>query len=144
MPLTSASVAGFTSPYCISSWAGLCPGNNESAGKRRSGKTRKGNALLRSTLVVCAHSAVKNKSSFFYAQFQRISARRGGSKRAYVAVAHSMLVAIYHVLKDGVVFKDLGAGYYNQFNRERKINTYLKKLKALGWVEPVAMEGQPA
>lgn len=127
----------------ISSWAGLCPGNNESAGKRRSGKTRKGNALLRSTLVVCAHSAVKNKSSFFYAQFQRISARRG-SKRAYVAVAHSMLVAIYHVLKDGVVFKDLGAGYYNQFNRERKINTYLKKLKALGWVEPVAMEGQPA
>jgi hypothetical protein len=136
-------VAGFTSPYCISSWAGLCPGNNESAGKRRSGKTRKGNALLRSTLVVCAHSAVKNKSSFFYAQFQRISARRG-SKRAYVAVAHSMLVAIYHVLKDGVVFKDLGAGYYNQFNRERKINTYLKKLKALGWVEPVAMEGQPA
>ena len=55
-----------------------------------------------------------------------------------------MLVAIYHVLKDGVVFKDLGAGYYNQFNRERKINTYLKKLKALGWVKPVAMEGQPA
>lgn len=127
----------------ISSWAGLCPGNNESAGKRRSGKTRKGNALLRSTLVVCAHSAVKNKNSFFYAQFQRISARRG-SKRAYVAVAHSMLVAIYHVLKDGVVFKDLGAGYYNQFNRERKINSYLKKLKALGWEEPVAMEGQPA
>ena len=127
----------------ISSWAGLCPGNNESAGKRRSGKTRKGNALLRSTLVVCAHSAVKNKNSFFYAQFQRISARRG-SKRAYVAVAHSMLVAIYHVLKDGVVFKDLGAGYYNQFNKERKINSYLKKLKALGWEEPVAMEGQPA
>ena len=127
----------------ISSWAGLCPGNNESAGKRRSGKTRKGNALLRSTLVVCAHSAVKNKNSFFYAQFQRISARRG-SKRAYVAVAHSMLVAIYHVLKDGVVFKDLGAGYYNRFNREHKINSYLKKLKALGWEEPVAMEGQPA
>lgn len=127
----------------ISSWAGLCPGNNESAGKRRSGKTRKGNALLRSTLVVCAHSVVKNKNSFFYAQFQRISARRG-SKRAYVAVAHSMLVAIYHVLKDGVVFKDLGAGYYNQFNKERKINSYLKKLKALGWEEPVAMEGQPA
>ena len=127
----------------ISSWAGLCSGNNESAGKRRSGKTRKGNALLRSTLVVCAHSAAKNKNSFFYAQFQRISARRG-SKRAYVAVAHSMLVAIYHVLKDGVVFKDLGAGYYNQFNRERKINSYLKKLKALGWEVPAAMEGQPA
>lgn len=114
--------------------------NGKSAGKRRCGKTRKGNAFLRSTLVVCAHSAVKNKNSFFYAQFQRISARRG-NKRAYVAVAHSMLVAIYHVLKDGVVFKDLGAGYYNQFNRERKTNSYLKKLKALGWEEPVAMEG---
>ena len=120
----------------ISSWAGLCPGNNESAHKRKSGKTRKGNALLRDTLVVCAHAAVKNKSSYFYAQFARISAHRG-KKRAYVAVAHSMLVAIYHILKDGVVFKDLGADYYNQFNKERKINAYLKKLKALGWEAPV-------
>ena len=66
----------------------------------------------------------------------RISAHRG-SKRAYVAVAHSMLIAIYHILKDGVVFKDLGAEYYNQFNKERKINAYLKKLKALGWEAPV-------
>ena len=120
----------------IASWAGLCPGDNESAGKRKSGKTRKGNALLRSTLVTCAHSAVRNKSSYFYAQFMRISAHRG-KKRAYVAVAHSMLVAIYHILKDGVVFKDLGAEYYNQFNKERKINAYLKKLKALGWESPV-------
>ncbi|WP_288359329.1 transposase, partial [uncultured Bacteroides sp.] len=120
----------------ISSWAGLCPGNNESAHKRKSGKTTKGNALLRDTLVVCAHSAVKNKNSYFSAQFARISAHRG-KKRAYVAVAHSMLVAIYHILKDGVVFKDLGADYYNQFNKERKINAYLKKLKALGWEAPV-------
>lgn len=116
----------------IASWAGLCPGNNESAQKRKSGKTRKGNALLRETLILCAHSAVKNKNSYFYAQFARISAHRG-KKRAYVAVAHSMLIAIYHILKDGVVFKDLGADYYNQFNKERKINAYLKKLKALGW-----------
>lgn len=127
----------------ISSWAGMCPGNNESAGKRKSGKTRKGNALLRSTLVVCAHAAVKNKKSYFSAQFQRISAHRG-AKRAYVAVAHSMLVAIYHILNDGVKFQDLGAEYYNQFNKERKINAYLKKLKALGWQNPVAMEGQTA
>lgn len=120
----------------ISSWAGLCPGDNESAKKRKSGKTRKGNALLRETLVNCAHSAVKNKNSYFYAQFMRISAHRG-KKRAYVAVAHSMLIAIYHILKDGVMFKDLGADYYNQFNKERKINAYLKKLKALGWEGPV-------
>ena len=120
----------------IASRAGLCPGNNESAQKRKSGKNRKGNALLRETLILCAHSAVKNKNSYFYAQFARISAHRG-KKRAYVAVAHSMLIAIYHILKDGVVFKDLGADYYNQFNRERKINAYLKKLKALGWEAPV-------
>ena len=120
----------------IASWAGLCPGDNESAKKRKSGKTRKGNTLLRSTLVTCAHSAVKSKSSYFSAQFMRISAHRG-KKRAYVAIAHSMLVAIYHILKDGVVFKDLGSDYYNQFNKERKINAYLKKLKALGWEAPV-------
>ncbi len=121
----------------LSSWAGLCPGNNESAGKRKSGKTRKGNALLRTTLVVCAHSAVKHKQSYFSAQFQRISVHLG-KKRAYVAVAHSMLIAIYHILKDDVPFHDLGADYYNQFNKERKINAYLKKLKALGWEAPTA------
>ena len=120
----------------ISSWAGLCPGDNESAKKRRSGKTRKGNSLLRTTLIVCAHSAAKVKNSYFRAQFQRISAHRG-SKKAYVAVAHSMLIAIYHILKDGVAFQDLGADYYNQFNKERKINVYLKKLKALGWEMPL-------
>lgn len=122
----------FPSDAHLSSWAGLCPGNNESAKKRKSGKTRKGNALLRETLVVCAHSAVKNKNSYFYAQFMRISAHRG-KKRAYVAVAHSMLIAIYHILKENICFKDLGADYYNQFNKERKINAYLRKLKLLGW-----------
>ena len=127
----------------LASWAGLCPGNNESAKKRRSGKTTKGNKLLRSTLIVCAHSAAKVKNSYFYAQFKRISARRG-SKRAYVAVAHSMLTAVYHILKDGVAFKDLGADYYNQFNREKKIASYLKKLKALGWEASIATAEIPA
>ena len=104
--------------------------------KMLEGANIKGNALLRTTLITCAHAAVKNKKSYFYAQFMRISSHRG-KKRAYVAVAHSMLIAIYHILKDGVVFKDLGAEYYNQFNKERKINAYLKKLKALGWEAPV-------
>lgn len=122
----------FPSDAHLSSWAGLCPGNNESAGKRRSGRTRKGNHLLRTTLVICAHTAARVKKSYFYAQFQRISARRG-NKRAYVAVAHSILIAIYHVLKSHNTFVDLGADYYNQFNKERKINSYLKKLSALGW-----------
>lgn len=133
----------FPSDAHLASWAGLCPGNNESAGKRRSGKTTKGNKLLKTTLVVCAHSAVKVKSSYFYAQFQRISARRG-KKRAYVAVAHSMLIAIYHILKDSIPFVDLGSEYYNQFNRERKINVYLKKLKALGWESDTVAVSLPA
>lgn len=125
----------------ISSWAGLCPGNNESAGKKKTGKIRKGNSLLRTTLITCTHSAVKNKKSYFYAQFQRISSHRG-KKRAYVAIAHSMLVSIYYMLKYGMEYKDLGADYYNQFNKERKINAYLKKLKALGWEAPVAQAVQ--
>lgn len=127
-----ADMSRFPTDAHLSSWAGVCPGNNESAQKRKTGKTQKGNSLLRTTLINCAHSAVKNKTSYFYAQFKRISAHRG-NKRAYVAVAHSMLIAIYHILKDGVAFKDLGSEYYNQFNRERKINAYLKKLKALGY-----------
>lgn len=103
----------------ISSWADLCPGNNESAKKRRSWKTRKGNAFLMTTLITCAHAAVKNKKSYFYTQFMRISAH-WGSKRAYAAVANSMLIAIYHILKDGVAFKDPGAEYYNNLIRNVK------------------------
>ena len=127
----------FPSDRHISKWAGLCPGNNESAGKRKSGKTAKGNKVLRTTLITCAHAAVKVKNSFFSAQFARISAHRG-SKRAYVAVAHSMLIAIYHVLSTGEVYKDLGSNYYNQFNRERKANSMLKRLKALGFDVTIA------
>lgn len=138
-----ADMSRFPTDKHVSKWAGLCPGNNESAHKRKSGKTTKGNALLRSTLIVCAHSAVRNKNSYFHAQFQRISAHRG-KKRAYVAVAHSMLIAIYHMLKDGLPFRDLGADYYNQFNKERKINAYLKKLLALGWVPSPAPPTLPA
>lgn len=138
-----ADMSRFPTDRHLASWAGLCPGNNESAKKRKSGKIRKGNTLLRTTLIVCAHAAVKVKSSYFYAQFQRISAHRG-KKRAYVAVAHSMLIAIYHMLKDGTHFQDLGAEYYNQFNKERKINAYLKKLKALGWQAPGMPVEQPA
>ena len=122
----------------ISSWTGVCPGNNESAGKKRSGKTRKGNKILKSTLAQCAKSASKNKNSFFYAQYQRICVRRG-KNRATLAVAHSMLISIYYMIKDGVEFNELGAEFYNQFNTEKKINSYLKKLKELGWdgtIEP--------
>ena len=114
----------------LCNWAGICPGNNESAGKRKSGRTNYANKTLKSTLVQCAQSAKKNKNSFFSAQYQRLVVRRG-KNRATVAVAHSMLIAIYHVLK-GTEFHDLGADYYTKFNREKKINSYVKQLSKLG------------
>lgn len=116
----------------LASWAGVAPGNNESAGKRKSGRTRKGNKILKSTLAQAAKSAAKNKNSFFHAQYQRIAIRRG-KNRATLAVAHSILIAIYHLLKDDQEFIDLGSDYYYQFNTEKKINSYLKKLAALGY-----------
>jgi len=84
----------FPSANHLCSWAGICPGNNESAGKRKSGRTTAGNATLKSTIVQCAVVAVKNKNSYFYAQYQRLVVRRG-KNRAIVAVAHSMMIAIW-------------------------------------------------
>lgn len=127
----------FPSAAHLCSWAGVCPGNYQSAGKRKHGKTTKGNKALKTILVQCAKSAKTVKSSYFSAQYQRIAARRG-KNRATLAVAHSMLIAIYHILNDGVAFRDLGSDYYDSFNRDKKINSYLKRLKALGW-EPEPM-----
>ena len=119
----------------LCAWAGLAPGNNESAGKRHSGKTRKGNKTLKTTMIQSAKSAKKKEGSFFKAQFDRLVVRRG-KNRAVVAVAHSMLIAIYNMLKWGTPFSDLGENYYYQFNAERKIGYYLKQLEKLGWQAP--------
>jgi transposase len=115
----------------LASWSGLCPGNNESAGKRKSGKTNKGNKNLKSTLIQCAKAAKNNKNSYFYAQYQRLVVRRGAN-RATVAIAHSMLIAIYHMLKNGVPFHDLGSDYYTKYNTQAKMMYYTRKLKELG------------
>ena len=127
----------FPSAAHLCSWAGVCPGNYQSAGRRKHGKTTKGNKALKTILTQCAKSAKTVKSSYFFAQYQRISARRG-KNRATLAVAHSMLIAIYHILENKTAFHDLGSDYYDFFNRDRKINSYLKRLKALGW-EPDAI-----
>lgn len=128
----------FPSDAHLCSWAGLCPGNNESAGKRKSGKTNKGNKQLKSTLIQCAKAAQKNKESFFHAQYQRLVVRRG-TNRATVAVAHSMLIAIYHMLKNNVPFKDLGSDYYTKFNTKSKARYYMKRLQELGVSVPVSL-----
>ena len=121
----------FKTPHHLCSWAGICPGNNESAGKRRSGRTNKGNALLRTTLVQCAQSASLSKDTFYSAQYSRLSIRRGAN-RAKVAVAHSMLIAIWHMLNYNEPYKELGSDYYNRFDVEKKTKALVHKLHALG------------
>ena len=116
-------------------WSGVCPGNNISAGKSRSGKTIKGNQTLRTTLVCCAQASVNSKDTFFRAQYDRLLVRRG-KNRAKMAVAHSIITAIWHMLKYETGYHELGGDYYNKFNPEKKINMYLKKLAELGWKLP--------
>jgi len=127
---TGTDMSHFRNQHAFSNWIGVAPGNNESAGKRKSGKTTHGNKTLKSTLTQCAKSAKKVKNSFFCAQYNRLVGHRG-KNRATMAVAHSLAIAIYFVLQ-GAEFKDLGADYYNQFNREKKINSHIKQLSKLG------------
>jgi transposase len=131
---TGTDMSRFRSQHAFSKWMGVCPGNNESAGKRKRCKTPPGNATLKSTLTQCAKTARRNKSSFFNAQYHRLVSHRG-KNRATMAVAHSIAIAIYFVLQ-GEAFRDLGSDYYNQFNREKKINSHIKQLSKLGVVVP--------
>ena len=131
LSVIGTDMSRFPTASHLASWAGVCPGNNESAGRRRSGKTRRGNTLLRTTLVLCAQGASRAKGSFFAAQYSRLMIRRG-KNRAKMAVAHSLLIAIYYIIRDRVPFKDLGEDYYNKVNTESKINMYIKKLENLG------------
>ena len=113
------------------SWAGLCPKNEESAGKRRSTRIRKGGAWLKTTLVTAAWAAVRHKDSYLHAQFLRIKARRG-AKKAIIAVAASMLTAAYYMLRDGVEYHDLGADHFDRRDREKVIARLVRRLSNLG------------
>lgn len=113
------------------SWAGLCPGNDESAGKRRSSSTRKSAKWLKSTLVQAAWSAVRTKTSYFRTKFHRIKARRG-PKKAIVAIAASLLRAAYAMLRDNVPFRDLGADHLSTADRHKTAARLLKKLADIG------------
>ena len=122
----------FPSDAHLSSWAGMSPGSNESAGKRKSGKTRKGNKKLRSTLVQCARAAARNRSTYLSAQYHRIAARRGGN-RAAVAVGHSILVIAYHILKDHQPYKELGANYFDERKSQAVLKNAIKRIESLGY-----------
>ena len=115
----------------LSSWAGICPGKEESAGKRKSSHTPKGNRWLRAALVQAAWAASHTKDTYLSAQYHAL-ARRRGKKRALVAVAHSILVIVYHMLKDGTPYRDLGADHLDRRHAEQLVRYHVKRLAALG------------
>jgi transposase len=134
-----ADVSRFPTPGHLSSWAGVCPGNDESAGKRRSGKIRRGSPWLRTALVEAAHGAGRTKNTYLGAQYHRLAARRG-KKKALVAVAHSILVIAYHVLTRKEPYHDLGSNYFDERDRVRIEKRLTKRLERLGYnvtLEPV-------
>ena len=130
----------FPSGRHLASWARICPGTDESAGKRKSGAIGPGNTWLRSALVEAAHAAARTKGTYLAAQYRRIAARRG-AKRAAVAVGHTILVAVYHMLRDGVVYEDLGPLYFDERDRRATVGRSVRRLEALGYrvtLEPAA------
>lgn len=124
----------------LAAWAGVAPGNNESAGKRRSGRTRKGNKALGAALNQAAHAAARTKNTYLAAQYGRLAARRG-KKKAVVAVSHSILVIAYHLIKRHEVYRDLGANYFDQRRPEATAKRLLKRLEQLGY--EVAVQAAP-
>jgi transposase len=138
---TGVDMSRFPTPDQFASWARLCPGNNESAGKRRSTTTGKGATWLRATLQEAAWAAVRTKKSYYRAFYHRLKARRG-TKKAIVAVQHAMLVALWHMLRHRVPHQDLGAGYFERRNKARIQRHHVRRLEQLGYqvllVEPAA------
>jgi transposase len=122
----------FPSARHLASWAGLCPGNHESAGKRRSGKTRKGSRWLRQGLIEAAHGAARTKKTYLAALYNRIAARRG-KKKAIVAVAHAILVICYYLLARKEAYKELGANYFDERERQDVERRLVRRLQGLGY-----------
>jgi transposase len=139
---TGANMTRFATPQQLASWAGVCPGNNESAGRHLGGSTRKGNRWLRAALGEAAAAAAKSKNTYLAARYRRLAARRG-SKRAQLAIGHDILIASWHILNRHVDYKDLGSDYFELHtgDRQRKANRLAQQLQTLGYrvtLEPVA------
>jgi transposase len=114
------------------SWAGLCPGNNVTGGKRRSGRTNKGDTWLREVLVECAWAAARSRDTYLSAQFWRL-ARKIGKKKAAVAVAHSILVIAWHLIKQDCDYQDLGGDYFVRRDSSRHKERLVRQLQELGY-----------
>ena len=116
----------------LASWAGMCPGNNESAGKRKGGKTRKGSIWLRRALTEAARAAARTKSTYLSAQYRRLVVRRG-AKRAAIAVGHAILIIAYNLIKKGDTYRDLTPTHLDERRRHRVAQRALQQLRTLGY-----------
>jgi len=122
----------FPSAAHLTSWGGMCPGSNESAGKRRGARTRKGSPTLRRTLTEAGQAAGRTKNTYLGAVYRRIAARRG-KKRAAIAVGRRILEIAYYVLRDGVAYEELGANYYDEHKKDAVVRSAVKRLERLGY-----------
>jgi transposase len=129
---TGLDMGRFPSAAHFASWSKLCPGNNESGGKRLSGHIGRGNPWLRSALVEAGWASSHTKNTYFSAQYHRLAARKGG-KRAVIAVAHTILVTIYHMLKYGTTYRDLGGNYFDERDRTRNVRRAVQRIERLGY-----------
>ncbi len=127
-----ADLSRFPSSAHLASWAGMCPGNDESAGKRRSGRTRQGNPWLRAALIEAAQAAARTRGTYLAAQYHRLGARRG-KKKAVVALGHTILTIAYHLLTEQTDYRDLGPLYFDQRNQQRVTRRLVGRLEALGY-----------
>ncbi len=132
-----ADLSRFSTPAHLAAWAGLAPGNHESAGKRYSGQTRQGSQWLRASLIQAANAAARTKGSYLSAQYHRLAARRG-RKRALVAVAHSILIIAYHILQRHEPYRDLGSNYFDERKKEAVANRLMRRLERLGYAVSIA------
>jgi transposase len=123
----------------LAAWTGVAPGNDESAGKQRSGKTRKGNRVLRTALTQLAHAAARTKGTYLSALYQRLAARRG-KKRAIIAVAHSMVVSAFHMLSRHEAYQELGSNYFDEQRRHQLVHRLTRRLEHLGYRISLALE----
>ena len=126
-----ADMTRFATARHLASWAGRCPGNDQSAGKRRSGKTRNGSKWLDFALQEAAMAAIRVKGHYLEAQYRRLKPRRG-HKRALGAVKHTMICAIWHMLSTGATYRDLGGDYFTNRDPERQTKRLVKQLERLG------------
>ena len=122
----------FPSAAHLTSWGGMCPGSNESAGKRRGARTRKGSPTLRRKLTEAGQAAGRTKNTYLGAVYRRLAARRG-RKKAAIAVGRRILEIAYYVLRDGVAYEELGANFYDEHKKDAVVRNAVKRLERLGY-----------